>query len=264
MNSGIRSLPKERRMLPLNFRPHENSVVIGKGKDARRAPGTQRLREDIERNVSAYKAATRRLDKALVVSEILFRQNQRCPMGGAFVKFDGNCWWEVSEHDARENITACFRNRLHENYKSSSKYKSAKRRSQQRKQLEKMKSQSSHDSHSHADDSSHFSSEEDESILSSFPPVQQNMYQPTQFMNNVPQNSQGLDNLRSLPISNVEPLFNMSLIEPTATTITNMNNDPNGDLWEPIDPHIFDWNEMMPSAPGPRLQRQTTFGTITV
>lgn len=130
MNSSVIMLPKNKRIMPPSFRPHEFSVVIGKGKDARRAAGTMILRSSIEAKLQEYKAAARRLDKALIVSDLLFQQQLRCPEGGAFVKFDGKRWLELSEHDARENITAAFRNRLHENYKSSSKYKSAKRRSQ--------------------------------------------------------------------------------------------------------------------------------------
>jgi len=80
-----------------------------------------------------YKKCSQRLEKAKIVSDLLIEQQNRCPNGGAFVKYDGERWWELSEHDARENITAAFRNRLHENYTSSSKFKSAKRRMMQLK-----------------------------------------------------------------------------------------------------------------------------------
>ncbi len=112
------------------FVPHHFSVVIGKGREARDAPGTKFLRSEIYKRLDAYKSCSRRLEKAQIVSDLLKEQQLRCPHGGAFVKHDGEQWWELSEHDARENITATFRNRLHDNYTSSSKYKSAKRRMQ--------------------------------------------------------------------------------------------------------------------------------------
>lgn len=116
--------------MPLVFVPHQYSVVIGKGRDARDAPGTRFLRAEIQSKLHLYKTCTGRLERAQIVSDLLTEQQRRCPQGGVFVKFDGERWWELSEHDARENITAAFRNRLHEKYTSSSKFKSAKRRMQ--------------------------------------------------------------------------------------------------------------------------------------
>jgi hypothetical protein len=122
---------KKKTMLPPSFKPYQYSVIIGKGKDARNAPGTQKLRDAINTKLEVYKRSSHhRLEKARIVSELLAQQQMRCPSGGAFIKHDGKRWWELSEHDARENITAAFRNRLHENYTSSSKFKSAKRRLQ--------------------------------------------------------------------------------------------------------------------------------------
>lgn len=116
--------------MPLLFVPHQYSVIIGKGRDARDAPGTRFLRAEIQSRLQLYKTCTGRLERAQIVSDLLTEQQRRCPLGGVFVKFDGERWWELSEHDARENITAAFRNRLHEKYTSSSKFKSAKRRMQ--------------------------------------------------------------------------------------------------------------------------------------
>lgn len=116
--------------MPLLFVPHEYSVIIGKGRDARDAPGTRTLRAEIQSKLHLYRTSTGRLERAQIVSDLLSEQQRRCPQGGVFVKFDGERWWELSEHDARENITAAFRNRLHEKYTSSSKFKSAKRRMQ--------------------------------------------------------------------------------------------------------------------------------------
>lgn len=122
--------PKKKILMPPTFAPHHFSVVIGKGRDARDAPGTKILRSEIFNKLAVYRKCSRRLEKAQIVSDLLREQQRRCPGGGAFVKHDGERWWELSEHDARENITAAFRNRLHENYTSSSKFKSAKRRMQ--------------------------------------------------------------------------------------------------------------------------------------
>merc|ERR1712100_302322 len=52
-----------------------------------------------------------------------------CPVG-AFVKFDGEQWWEVSDRVSREKIACMFRDSLSGHYKSSNKNKVAKRRAQ--------------------------------------------------------------------------------------------------------------------------------------
>lgn len=138
-SSGAGSATKmpawEKLLLPLDFFPLPESVVIGKGREARDAPGTLKFRADINNNLERYKTSPRRMLKAKIVTEILKRQQLRCPQVGAFVKHDGERWWVLSEHDARENITASFRNRLHEKYTSSSKFKSAKRRQQKQDAL---------------------------------------------------------------------------------------------------------------------------------
>jgi len=76
-----------------------------------------------------YEQTTQRQQKIEIVSRIYREIQENCgPMGGAFVKSDGQHWWEVSETTAREKITASFRNILCDRYKSSSKNKSARRR----------------------------------------------------------------------------------------------------------------------------------------
>jgi hypothetical protein len=120
--------PKEHQStLPSAFKPLPYSVIIGKGRQPRQAIGNRRLRTLVESQLANYSVAKFRKDKGCIVSNIIHAIKESCPEG-AFVKFDGQRWWEVSESTAREKVSATFRDMLSDQYKSSTKNKVARRR----------------------------------------------------------------------------------------------------------------------------------------
>eukprot|EP00526_Cylindrotheca_closterium_P015232 CAMPEP_0113635032 /NCGR_PEP_ID=MMETSP0017_2-20120614/18251_1 /TAXON_ID=2856 /ORGANISM="Cylindrotheca closterium" /LENGTH=252 /DNA_ID=CAMNT_0000545775 /DNA_START=40 /DNA_END=794 /DNA_ORIENTATION=- /assembly_acc=CAM_ASM_000147 len=121
--------PKSKQCLPESFQPLEDSVIIGKGKMPAQATGNKRLRELVDVQLQNYANAKYKRDKTFIVTNILHTIQDLCP-SGAFVKFDGERWWEVSDRISREKIACMFRDSLSGQYKSSNKNKVAKRRAQ--------------------------------------------------------------------------------------------------------------------------------------
>jgi hypothetical protein len=100
---------------------------MGRGKEAANAIGNRRLKILVETQLGKYLKAKSRGEKSIVVAHVLDTVQGACPEGG-FVKFDGSDWWEVDDNSARERIGSMFRDRLHDQYKSSTKSKMARRR----------------------------------------------------------------------------------------------------------------------------------------
>eukprot|EP00980_Cylindrotheca_fusiformis_P024149 scaffold11571_cov122-Cylindrotheca_fusiformis.AAC.12 len=129
-NCAIRKFaPRSRERLPESFQPSADSVIIGKGKMPLRASGNKRLRVLIDSQLENYAKANLRREKTYIVTNILHTMQERCPVG-AFVKFDGEKWWEVSDRVSRDKIASMFRDSLSAKYKSSNKNKVARRRAQ--------------------------------------------------------------------------------------------------------------------------------------
>jgi hypothetical protein len=101
------------------------SVIMGRGKEATNAIGNRRLQILVETQLGNYLKAKSRREKSFVVAHVLETVQGACPEGG-FVKFDGRNWWEVDDNSAREKIGSMFRDRLHDQYKSSTKAKMAR------------------------------------------------------------------------------------------------------------------------------------------
>jgi hypothetical protein len=120
-------LPRTVKKLSINFKPQPYTVIIGKGSLPAQAIGNRRLRVLVESNLEGYSKAKYKREKTTIVSNILFAIQGASPTGG-FVKFDGKSWWEVADSTAREKIASTFRDYLHSQYRSSTKFKVAKRR----------------------------------------------------------------------------------------------------------------------------------------
>jgi hypothetical protein len=119
--------PKSKQRLSASFQPLADSVIIGKGKMPAQASGNKRLRVLVNLQIENYGNAKFKRDKSFIVTNILHTIQELCPVG-AFAKFDGERWWEVSDRISREKIACMFRDSLSGQYKSSNKNKVAKRR----------------------------------------------------------------------------------------------------------------------------------------
>lgn len=123
-------------LLPFDFQPCPNTVIIGKGKLSMQSIGNRRLRIMVKNRLQDYRKATSKLEKSTIVTSILSAIEKDCPSHGAFVSHDGLNFREATEHQAREKIASSFRNLLSEKYKSSSKNKVAQRRLARKREKE--------------------------------------------------------------------------------------------------------------------------------
>jgi hypothetical protein len=125
-------------LLPDNFVPGPNDVVCARGKSYWDHAGNIMYRTLIGAATDKYSMTTNKLEKTLIVSEIVEAihnkkannyNNNNGGGGGKFVKkvCKGGPWVEVDEVFAREKVGQSLRDGLHDKYKSSTKAKKQRR-----------------------------------------------------------------------------------------------------------------------------------------
>jgi hypothetical protein len=122
--------PAGSKPLVFNYLPSPFDVICAKGRKARDHTGNRRFRLVIDMNLARYQRTHAKICKAMIVSDIVDSIRGSSPNGG-FIKMHEGQWYEVGDHVVREKITQCFRDRLHTEYRSSSRAKSARRKSPQ-------------------------------------------------------------------------------------------------------------------------------------
>jgi hypothetical protein len=111
-----------------NFRPAKYSVICGHGKGYSKSTGIGHLKSLIHSYLKAYSEARNKIDKSIIVSDIMQAVRQEAAPEAAFVKCENNVWWEVDDSVAREKIGYMLRDRLHAQYRSSNKAKVARKK----------------------------------------------------------------------------------------------------------------------------------------
>jgi hypothetical protein len=108
------------------FVPGPRDVVCARGKSYWDHQGNQRYRALIQAATEKYSSSTNKLDKTLIVSEIVEAIHAK---QGRFVKKEkkGGPWVVVDEVFAREKVSQSLRDGLHDKYKSSTKAKKDRR-----------------------------------------------------------------------------------------------------------------------------------------
>jgi len=124
-------LPETKRKLSKEFVPEVDTVVLGKGNIPKTNIGNLKLKGIVMDNLVEYANGERR-KKIAVISRIINHVTAANYKTTGFVKYEDDCWWEMTERDARVKITALFRDCLHDQYRSSSSSK-VKRRQELRK-----------------------------------------------------------------------------------------------------------------------------------
>lgn len=112
--------------LPANFVPGPNDVVCARGKSYWDHAGNQRYRSLVGAATGKYSASTNKVEKTLIVSEVVQAiENQH----GRFVKKEkkGGPWVVVDDVFAREKVGQSLRDGLHDKYRSSTKAKKQRR-----------------------------------------------------------------------------------------------------------------------------------------
>eukprot|EP00529_Nitzschia_sp_RCC80_P020134 CAMPEP_0113469572 /NCGR_PEP_ID=MMETSP0014_2-20120614/15970_1 /TAXON_ID=2857 /ORGANISM="Nitzschia sp." /LENGTH=425 /DNA_ID=CAMNT_0000362057 /DNA_START=181 /DNA_END=1458 /DNA_ORIENTATION=- /assembly_acc=CAM_ASM_000159 len=143
---------KKTRMPP-SYKPHENTVICGRGKSCLRNPGNVLLRKFINENLQAYSdAGDDKTAKTRIVTRIMKQIRDACPpehptfvkkegggssgsaasddssTGNEAAAADSGTWWEVDDAFAREKIGSVFRDALFARYRSSTKSKLARKK----------------------------------------------------------------------------------------------------------------------------------------
>eukprot|EP00547_Thalassionema_nitzschioides_P014377 CAMPEP_0194241482 /NCGR_PEP_ID=MMETSP0158-20130606/7335_1 /TAXON_ID=33649 /ORGANISM="Thalassionema nitzschioides, Strain L26-B" /LENGTH=238 /DNA_ID=CAMNT_0038976381 /DNA_START=17 /DNA_END=730 /DNA_ORIENTATION=+ len=114
--------------LPFDFQPSQYHVICGKGKKCYNHAGNKLFREIVDSHIKNYSNANTKLDKSIIVSEIIYEVRSR----GGFVKqISEEQWNDVGDEFARERVGQTIRDRLHNQYRSSTAAKQ-KRRQQAR------------------------------------------------------------------------------------------------------------------------------------
>jgi hypothetical protein len=122
-------------VLPIDFIPSKNTVIVGRGKESKQNMGNKRLRELASKFQPQYSDATDKRTKSRIVSSLVEMVRNACPEGGAFVKHVKNgLWYEVDDAVAREKVGYAFRDLLYHRYRSSSKSKVMRRHNEQQSQ----------------------------------------------------------------------------------------------------------------------------------
>jgi hypothetical protein len=114
--------------LPDNFTPAKYSVICGRGKGYSKSTGVVHLKSLINRYLDTYSEARTKIEKSVIVSDIMTAMRQEAAPEAAFVKCENNVWWEVDDSIAREKIGYMLRDRLHAQYRSSNKAKFARKK----------------------------------------------------------------------------------------------------------------------------------------
>lgn len=114
--------------LPSGFVPAAVDVVVGTGREAKFHSGSGSFLKLLkEQYLERYSNAKSKLDKTLIISEIINAVRENSPTGTGFVKKLGNRWYQVEEHLCREKASQSLRNLLHKQYRSSVKSKKHRR-----------------------------------------------------------------------------------------------------------------------------------------
>lgn len=117
--------------LPMNFSPSEFDVLVGRGKRCFNHIGNHRFRLLVNGFLDQYANTKSKLEKSSILRRVVDEVRARSPYGG-FVKRDNttNQWYEVGDFLAREKTSQCFRDALHERYRSSTKSKKKRRQNE--------------------------------------------------------------------------------------------------------------------------------------
>ena len=118
-------------ILPANFYPNDQHVIIGRGRITKMHSGNQRFDQMVAVVGPEYSAAPNKAEKGLILTRLVNAVHDQATDAG-FVRRDPvtGVWTLVEEALARQTAAQALRNALHHSYRSSKQFKS-KRRIQQ-------------------------------------------------------------------------------------------------------------------------------------
>ena len=121
--------PEEPTLLPLDYKPGENVVMIGRGRRCLQNEGNKRFRAMVKTHLEEYSVG-RKAKKSSIIKTILREIRDNCFDGVGFVKQDAMTgrFYTATTTAAKVTIAQAFRDALHDfGYKSSKQHKQFKR-----------------------------------------------------------------------------------------------------------------------------------------
>lgn len=118
------------RLLPKDFTPSINEVIIGRGRKVVNHSGNQRFQDLIHSHLSEYSKAKTKTSKSAIIRRVLLEVKEGSAEGvGGFVKQDASTkrWYAMEEASARISTAQAFRDALSGSYRSSRQYKQQRR-----------------------------------------------------------------------------------------------------------------------------------------
>lgn len=112
--------------LPISYRPSENDVIIGTGREAKNHIGNKNL-VNIARQYCAMYSKASKAEKSIIISQIIRDATIQSPLRTPFVKSQNGHWYIVEDELVREKVSQTMRNLLHSNYRSSTAAKKQRR-----------------------------------------------------------------------------------------------------------------------------------------
>ena len=119
---------KDMVRLSCDFVPANMDVVVGTGREAKVHSGNDNFMHLLKDEfLDRYSKAKSKLDKTVIISEIVNAVRDKSPTRAGFVKKIDERWHRVDDHLAREKVSQSLRNLLHNQYRSSVKSKKQRR-----------------------------------------------------------------------------------------------------------------------------------------
>ena len=112
--------------LPISYKPSENDVILGTGREAQNHIGNKNLLNIVQRYKSMYAKASK-AEKSNIISLIIRDATIQSPLRTPFVKSQNGHWYIVEDELVREKVSQTMRNLLHSQYKSSTVAKRQRR-----------------------------------------------------------------------------------------------------------------------------------------
>ncbi|CAB9527830.1 Nitrilase family, member 2 [Seminavis robusta] len=115
-------------VMPANFVPASQHIIIGRGRIIKQHPGNVKFDKMISEIAGEYSSTPSKAEKGLILTKLINDIHEAAPDAG-FVRKDLTTgeWTLVEEALARQTAAQALRNYLHTSYRSSKQFKSKRR-----------------------------------------------------------------------------------------------------------------------------------------
>ncbi|CAB9518731.1 Nitrilase family, member 2 [Seminavis robusta] len=127
---------QEARILPKDYIPGDNTVIICRGKRCITHEGNKRFRNIVKSELRGYVSTNNKIEKSVILLGVIRQVRKNNNDGIGFVKQDLSTgrWYELTEFASRVSAAQAFRDA------NSSGYKSSKQSKQKRRRMERLSS----------------------------------------------------------------------------------------------------------------------------